>query len=176
MCYDVFAAWSWLLPLNVSVLTSLTPCEPPLRPLLQGWGELGPGTAPSQEGVGAPRRTRREGSGVGGRGTLRGHGGVWRSLFAGHRYLCFLGSNGLKRSPRKRVPSCVCINVGAVMVLKNPSPNQHLFFPFSFFFSPSLPPAPTTKTKIPPSSPKNLWLAKPKYWVSAIQFLGHIQT
>lgn len=33
MCYDVFAARSWLLPLNVSVLTRLTPCEPPLRPL-----------------------------------------------------------------------------------------------------------------------------------------------
>ena len=50
MCYDVFAAWSWLLPLNVSALTSLTPCEPPLRPLLRVGGSWGPGQPPPRRG------------------------------------------------------------------------------------------------------------------------------
>lgn len=50
MCYDVFAARSRLLPLNVSVLTALTPCEPPLRPRRRVGGD----SLPSREGVGTP--------------------------------------------------------------------------------------------------------------------------
>lgn len=31
MCCDDFAAWAWLLPLNVSVLPNLTLCKPGLK-------------------------------------------------------------------------------------------------------------------------------------------------
>lgn len=51
---DVFAAWSWLLPLNVSVLTTLTPCEPPLRPLLRG--REGAVARTASHGVSEPQR------------------------------------------------------------------------------------------------------------------------
>lgn len=52
---DVFASRSWLLPLNVSVLTSLTPCEPPLLREPEGAGAGPPLGGTRGEGRGGHR-------------------------------------------------------------------------------------------------------------------------
>jgi len=106
MCCDVFAPWSWLLPLNVSVLTRLTHCEPPGG---RGWGGARGRAAPSQ----VPGRGRSPTEDVPGGGERGARGGARRRAAPA---VCRARVFVLLR--QQWAPSCVYINLGAVVVFK----------------------------------------------------------